>query len=60
MISAIMKKDHQGLMMLNKAMKPEERLLAFFNHSRLIHRLYQAGKKKQRLLSSKITPRSLS
>ena len=44
MISNVLKEDHAALLKLCKAMKPEQRLVAFLNHSRLIHRLYQAGK----------------
>jgi len=41
--SEVLHKDHDEMIALYKRMKPEERLVAFFNHSQLIHRLYQAG-----------------
>lgn len=41
--SAIMRQDHEDLVLLSKRMKPEERLVAYFNHSQLIHQIYQAG-----------------
>ena len=44
MKSDVLKKDYAALVGLSKKMKPEERLVAFFNHSRLIHRLYISGK----------------
>ena len=44
MLSDILKKDRAALIRLSKAMKPEERLVAFLNHSRLIHQIHQAGK----------------
>lgn len=43
MISKILKKDHAALAGLSDAMKPEQRLVAFLNHSRFIRRVYQAG-----------------
>ena len=43
MKSKILAEDHQDLIKLSQAMTPEERLLAFYNHSRLVHQLYQAG-----------------
>jgi len=45
MISNILNQDHAALVKLCKSMKPEERLVAFLNHSRLIHQVYQAGKR---------------
>jgi len=41
--SEILQKDRDGLVLLAKRMTPEERLTAFFHHSRLIHQLYQTG-----------------
>ncbi len=41
--SEILQQDYDGLVLLSKRMTPEERLVAFFHHSRLIHQLYQAG-----------------
>lgn len=43
MESSILKKDHADLILLYKMMTPEERLVAFLNHSRLVHIFYQAG-----------------
>jgi hypothetical protein len=48
MLSGTLRKDHAALVELYKAMKPEERLIAFFNHSRLIHKVYQAGRSLRR------------
>ena len=48
MVSGALRKDHSALVELYKAMKPEERLIAFFNHSRLIHEVYQAGRSLRR------------
>ena len=48
MISGTLRKDHAALVELYKAMKPEERLIAFLNHSRLIHKVYQAGRSLRR------------
>jgi len=44
MKSNILTRDYQALIGLYRKMSPEKRLVAFFNHSRLIHKLYQAGK----------------
>ena len=41
--SDILQKDRDSLVLLSKRMTPEERLVAFFHHSRLVHQLYQAG-----------------
>jgi len=41
--SEVLRKDHEEMIALYKRMKPEERLVAFFYHSQLIHQLYQAG-----------------
>jgi len=41
--SDILQKDHEGLLLLYQRMTPEERLVAFFHHSRLVYQLYQAG-----------------
>ena len=35
--------DRNEAVLLSKRLKPEERLVAFFHHSQLISRLYQAG-----------------
>ncbi|MCK5215847.1 MAG: hypothetical protein KAR05_10910 [Candidatus Omnitrophica bacterium] len=44
MISHVIKKDHKDLLRIAKSMKPEERLVAFYHHSRLIYNLYAAGR----------------
>jgi hypothetical protein len=44
MKSHVLTKDQQDLIKLSKAMTPQERLIAFLNHSRLGHRLYREGK----------------
>ncbi|MBI3319095.1 MAG: hypothetical protein HYZ89_00690 [Candidatus Omnitrophica bacterium] len=41
--SKILQQDRDNLVLLSKRMTPEERLVAFFHHSRLIRQLYQAG-----------------
>ena len=53
--SAILQKDHEGVLLLPKRMTPEERLRAYFYHSRLLYQLYQAGVKHRSglLLSSR-------
>ena len=43
MESKVLQQDHQDLVTLCKGMTPEERLVAFFNHSRLVNEVYQAG-----------------
>ena len=48
MISGTLRKDRATLVELSKAMTSEERLIAFFNHSRLIHKVYQAGRSLRR------------
>ena len=37
--------DLEEAVLLSKRLTPEERLVAFFRHSQLISRLYQAGVK---------------
>lgn len=41
--SPILSKDRESSIRLYKKMKPEERLIAFFHHSRLMNQIYQAG-----------------
>ena len=41
--SEILQRSRDDTIALCKRMKPEERLLAFYHHSRLIHQIYQAG-----------------
>ena len=43
MKSALRQKDHEDLIRIHKKMTPEERLIAFYNHSRLMAQIYQAG-----------------
>ena len=52
MKSEILEKDHEDLIALYKRMSPEERLVAFFNHSRLIGEVYQAGLTYRKSLQS--------
>lgn len=52
MISGTLRKDRATLAGLCKAMKPEERLVVFLNHSRLIHKAYQAGRSLRRRLAT--------
>jgi len=52
MKSKILQDDNKDMIRLYKRMKPEERLMAFFNHSRLVNEIYQAGV-KARLNSSR-------
>ena len=51
--SAIRKQGHKAIVALHKRMKPEERLVAYFNQSRLIYQLYLAGVKYRSEQSSK-------
>ena len=39
MNSPILKQDHDALIKLNRSLSPEERLMAFFNHSQLLTQL---------------------
>lgn len=41
--SKILKRDGEEIALLCKSMKPEERLVAYFQHSQLVHLIYQAG-----------------
>lgn len=41
--SKLMQRDREDLIRIAKRMMPEERLVAFFNHSRLLTRMYLAG-----------------
>ena len=43
MKSKTLQQDHDGLIRLTQRMRPEERLVAFLNHSRLMHQLYRSG-----------------
>ena len=42
-ISALLEQDREASVLLCKRMKPEERLVAYFHHSQLMHQLYRAG-----------------
>jgi hypothetical protein len=48
MRSKITRKDNEDLVKLCQSMKPGERLVAFLNHSRLIHRLHKAGQSSRK------------
>jgi len=41
--SNILKRGHEEIVLLCKSMRPEERLVAYFEHSQLVHQMYQAG-----------------
>ncbi len=41
--SEMLQKDRDNLVLLAQRMTPEERLMAFFHHSKLVYQLYQAG-----------------
>ena len=41
--SALLEQDREAIVLLCKRMKPEERLVAYFHHSQLMHQLYRAG-----------------
>lgn len=43
MRSTVLQRDHEEMRALSKRMTPEERLVAYYHHSRLIHLMYQAG-----------------
>ena len=45
MKSNILKANHKALIKANKAMTPQERLMAFYRHSRLLSKLARAGQK---------------
>ncbi len=45
MESKILQKNHEELVEICRAMSPEDRLLAFLNHSELVHQIYEAGVK---------------
>src|SRR3989338_3375595 len=45
MKSDILRQEHTASVKAAKAMTPKERLVAFFNHSQLVNRFYEAGKK---------------
>lgn len=41
--SALLASDQEEQIALYKRMKPEERLIAYFHHSQLVHQMHQAG-----------------
>jgi len=43
MESKILQKNREELVEICRAMSPEDRLLAFLNHSQLIYQIYEAG-----------------
>ena len=51
--SDLCRKDHEDIIELNKRMKPEERLIAYFNHSESLYQIYQAGVNYRSHFSSK-------
>lgn len=54
MISKILQQDHNDLIRLNQSLSPEERLVAFYHHSKLLSQLSLVRKveKKQDIDSS--------
>ncbi len=58
MKSDILRQEHKALISAAKAMTPQERLVAFVNHSALISRFYEAGKKFRLLKSSAAVQKS--
>ena len=61
MKSRVLTKGQQDLIKLSKAMTPQQRLVAFLNHSRLVYRLYQAGKRHRlKFKGSGATPKITS
>ena len=60
MKSKIIQQDHDDLVRLSKSMTPQERLVAFFNHLRLMAEVHQKGldsRKHPSLKSSRKQPR---
>ena len=45
MKSKILQKDQDDLIKLSQKMTPEERLVAFFNHSHLMSKIQKAGQR---------------
>ena len=41
--SEILRRDYEEMIALHKRMSPEERLVAYFNHSRFLYQIYQVG-----------------
>jgi len=53
MESNVLKKDHQALIDLSRAMSPEERLEAFYQHSQLLVQIQESGKVSSKRASPK-------
>jgi hypothetical protein len=43
MKSAVLQHDREEILALSRRLTPEERLVAYYHHSRLIAQMYQAG-----------------
>lgn len=41
--SRMLEKEHEEMIALCQRLTPEERLMAFFHHSQLVHQMYRAG-----------------
>ena len=41
--SEILRKDRDGILLISKRMTPEQRVVAFFNHSQFVNQIYLAG-----------------
>jgi hypothetical protein len=52
MKSKLMQQDHDALIKMHKSMTPEERLMAFYHHSRLMMHVHEAGKELRNRSSS--------
>lgn len=48
MKSNILKQGYEALIKINKAITPQERLTAFYQHSRLMNQLARAGEKARK------------
>jgi len=48
MYSKLIKQDQQALLEINKAMSPQERLMAFYYHSRLMSKLALSVPKRRK------------
>ena len=54
--SAVMRRDREEMIRRARSMTPEERLVAFYHHARLVTKFYLAGERfraRQRLRSRK-------
>lgn len=43
--SSVLRQDRESLLLACQRMTPQERLVAYANHARLVYQLYQAGVK---------------